>query len=145
MPTTHHPRVSCRAAGFWPWFPPMVAHEGGFSACVCESQDLHRKRTPRPGVRGDESRPRCLRALSRASTFGRAGSDLIHFGLINARSIGNKSFVLNDLFCSNDLDLMLITETWQKTDEFTSLNELCPWNCSFSCSVAGDLQVVAEV
>ena len=86
-----------------------------------------------PARRLSGDRPRCLRPLPRASTFGRAGSDLIHFGLLNARSIANKSFILNDLFDSLDLDFMLITETWQKTDEFTSLNELCPQNCSFSC------------
>ena len=80
------------------------------------------------------SRPTHLRSLPQASTFGRAGSDCISFGLINARSIANKSFFLNDFFASKDLDYMLISETWQKADDFVSLNELCPQNCAYSCS-----------
>ena len=34
--------------------------------------------------------------------------------LINARSIGNKSFILNDLFCSESVDFIFLTETWQQ-------------------------------
>lgn len=77
--------------------------------------------------------PGCLRSLPRASTIGRAGSDNISVGLLNARSIANKSFALNDLFTSKDLDFLFITETWQKTEEFAALNELCPPDCSYSC------------
>ncbi|XP_056275411.1 uncharacterized protein LOC130196993 [Pseudoliparis swirei] len=83
---------------------------------------------------GRESRPRWLQPLPRASTFGRAGSDRIDIGLINARSIKNKSFVLKDLFVTRHLDFLHITESWQKSDDFTSLNELCPQDCSYSCA-----------
>ncbi|KAJ8346648.1 hypothetical protein SKAU_G00280490 [Synaphobranchus kaupii] len=105
---------------------------------------------PRPSIPGGDHRhpptsvasvPECgragsrtgwLRPIPRASTFGRAGSDRINFGLLNARSIANKSFVLNELFVSKNLDFLQITETWQRADDFTSLIELCPRDCSFS-------------
>ncbi|KAJ8333732.1 hypothetical protein SKAU_G00410510 [Synaphobranchus kaupii] len=105
---------------------------------------------PRPSIPGGDHRhpptsvasvPECgragsrtgwLRPLPRASTFGRAGSDRIDFGLLNARSIANKLFVLNELFVSKNLNFLQITETWQRADDFTSLIELCPRDCSFS-------------
>ena len=68
------------------------------------------------------------------STFGRAGSDHICCGLLNARSITKKTFRLNDLFVDKNLDFLFITETWQKAEDFVSLNELCPQNCAYSCS-----------
>ncbi len=52
------------------------------------------------------------------------------FGLLNARSISNKSFSLNELFTRENLDLMFLTETWQRDGEFIHLNELCPAGCS---------------
>uniref|UniRef100_A0A672G1H3 Reverse transcriptase domain-containing protein n=1 Tax=Salarias fasciatus TaxID=181472 RepID=A0A672G1H3_SALFA len=53
-------------------------------------------------------------------------SHSIHLGLLNACSIGNKSFSLNDLISRENMDIMCITETWQKEEEFIHLNELCP-------------------
>ena len=76
----------------------------------------------------------CLRPLPRASKIGRAGSDSVSFCLLNARSITNKSFVLNDYVVSRELDFMLVSESWQKAGEFASLNELCPPGYSYSCA-----------
>ncbi|KAJ8381491.1 hypothetical protein SKAU_G00022690 [Synaphobranchus kaupii] len=101
-PSSLHPDA---ATAICACIPPTSAHEGGFSACVCTTQAFH---------------PR------------RAGSDRIDFGLLNARSIANKLFVLNELFVSKNLDFLQITETWQRADDFTSLIELCPRDCSFS-------------
>ena len=50
--------------------------------------------------------------------------------MLNARSIANKSFILNDLFTSKSLDFMFLTETWQREGEFVHLNELCTVGCS---------------
>lgn len=33
-------------------------------------------------------------------------------GLVNARSLANKTFILNDFFTSPHLDFLLVTETW---------------------------------
>lgn len=54
----------------------------------------------------------------------------MHFGLLNARSIANKSHSLNDLFTREGLDIMCLSETWQREDELIHLNELCPVGCS---------------
>lgn len=50
--------------------------------------------------------------------------------LINARSIANKAFTLNDHFTKENLDFMFITETWQRENEHFHLKELCPPDCS---------------
>ena len=54
----------------------------------------------------------------------------IRAALFNARSITNKSFILNEFFTSEKLDFMFLTETWQRDNEFIHLNELCPTGCS---------------
>ena len=51
--------------------------------------------------------------------------------LVNARSIINKSFLLNDIIKSKNLDFMFITETWQRTNEHAPIIELCPPDYSF--------------
>ncbi|KAL6488166.1 hypothetical protein MHYP_G00019070 [Metynnis hypsauchen] len=44
--------------------------------------------------------------------------------VINARSVANKAHILNDLFCSEKLDFMFISETWQRENEVSHLLEL---------------------
>ena len=58
----------------------------------------------------------------------------LHMALINARSITNKSFVLNYFFIYRDLDFMLLTETWLHISESTAFFELLPPDCSFFSS-----------
>lgn len=99
---------------------------------------------PRSGLGGSGNRssactsvasvPGNLRSLPRASTIGRAGSDSISVGLLNARSIANKSFLLNDFVVAKKLDFLLVSESWQRVGEFASLNELCPPNYIYSCA-----------
>lgn len=55
-----------------------------------------------------------------------AESQALRMALINARSLSNKSFILNDFFTTNSLDFLFVTETWLKPDEFSSLGELSP-------------------
>lgn len=51
--------------------------------------------------------------------------------LINARSLAKKTFILNDLFLSHEIDFLFVTETWLNAGEMTSLSELSPPGCSF--------------
>lgn len=37
---------------------------------------------------------------------------ILRLALLNAKSLANKTFVLNDFFTSRELDFMLLTETW---------------------------------
>lgn len=51
--------------------------------------------------------------------------------MINARSIANKSFLLNDLFCREKLDFIFISKMWQRENEVAHLLGLCPGDGSF--------------
>ncbi len=55
----------------------------------------------------------------------------VTMALINARSLANKSFILNDLFLFHELDFLFVTETWLNVGETTPLSELSPPGCSF--------------
>lgn len=77
-------------------------------------------------------RSRCLLSIPRQSAVDDVSlSPPLRIALLNARSIANKSFVLNDFFSSNSLDFMFLTESWQRENEFIHLNELCPVGCRF--------------
>ncbi len=52
-------------------------------------------------------------------------------GLVNARSLSNKTFILRDLFNSRDLDFLCVTETWINAGECSPLVELLPADCSY--------------
>ena len=51
--------------------------------------------------------------------------DLSHLkiGLINVRSLTSKAVKVNELITDHNLDVIGLTETWLKPDEFTVLNE----------------------
>lgn len=56
---------------------------------------------------------------------------LSKMALINARSLVNKTFILNDFVVSNDLDMLLITETWLRPGDLAPLTELLPQDYLF--------------
>ncbi|XP_013859206.1 RNA-directed DNA polymerase from mobile element jockey [Austrofundulus limnaeus] len=51
--------------------------------------------------------------------------------LLNVRSLTNKTFIMNDFFCSNSLDFMFLTETWLSPGELSVFSELLPVDCTF--------------
>lgn len=53
-------------------------------------------------------------------------SDLMRITLLNALSIASKAFFFGALFEEEHLDFMFLTETWQRDQDFTHLNEICP-------------------
>ncbi len=70
--------------------------------------------------------------------------------LINARSLSNKSFILNDFFLSYDLDFLFITETWLNIGDMAPFSELSPPDCSFfssprSVGQGGGLTVIFKI
>ena len=79
-----------------------------------------------PRDRWTSLRPVPLRSTDTASVT----SSTLHIGLLNARSIANKSFSLSGLFTREKRDLMRLLESWQRGEEFIHLNELCPAGCS---------------
>lgn len=56
---------------------------------------------------------------------------LLPQSLINARSLSNKTFILNDFFTAHRLDFLLVTETWLNVGDFVPLVEVCPDDCHF--------------
>lgn len=51
--------------------------------------------------------------------------------LINGRCLANKTFILNNLFFSHEMDFLFVTETWLNAGGMTLLSELPPPGCSF--------------
>lgn len=74
-----------------------------------------------------------LRPLRRAST-SMTPNVTLRMALINATSLANKTFLLNDFFTSRKLDFMFVTETWLHTGESIPFSELLPPDCTFLSS-----------
>ncbi len=56
----------------------------------------------------------------------------IKLAFLNIRSLKNKSFVINDLITTNNLDFMFLNETWlEDSCSATVLNETAPPNFNF--------------
>ena len=54
-------------------------------------------------------------------------SEMMKFGYVNIRSVCNKASVVNDFITENELDVMIITETWMtQTNENRVKAELLP-------------------
>lgn len=51
--------------------------------------------------------------------------------LINARSLVNKTFLLNDFIMSAGLEVLFVTETWLKPGDLTPFSELLPHDYAF--------------
>ncbi|XP_014865742.1 PREDICTED: uncharacterized protein LOC106931877 isoform X2 [Poecilia mexicana] len=73
-----------------------------------------------------------LRPLCRVSRPVEAHDPVpVRIGLVNARSLGNKTFILRDFFSHQNLDFLCVTETWLSVGESSALSELLPADCSY--------------
>ncbi|KAJ8369350.1 hypothetical protein SKAU_G00093780 [Synaphobranchus kaupii] len=52
----------------------------------------------------------------------------ITFALLNTRSLTNKSPVISELILDNNIDFLLLTETWQQPSDYYALNQATPIN-----------------
>ena len=51
---------------------------------------------------------------------------ILKLGLINIRSLTSKGALINELITDNNIQILFLTETWLKPDEFLALNESTP-------------------
>ena len=81
-------------------------------------------RLPRPHVVA--LKPQKLALVNSGKSF------MPKFALLNVRSLSGKSFLINDLICSNKLDFLFLTETWlDQTNCDTVLIESAPPDFEF--------------
>lgn len=75
---------------------------------------------------------RNLRPVVKIEALPNAGvMSMLKWGLINARSVANKTFILKEFFVTHTLDILCITESWISSGEWSAVNELVPADCVF--------------
>lgn len=58
----------------------------------------------------------------------------LKFGLINARSINNKTELIKDIVSDNEIDVLAVTETWLRAGEDNDfvMRDICPYGFIFT-------------
>ncbi|KAB5530630.1 hypothetical protein PHYPO_G00131520 [Pangasianodon hypophthalmus] len=56
---------------------------------------------------------------------------MMQMALLNVRTVGNKTFMLNDFISNHPLDFLFLSETWLKVGDLTPMTELLPQGYSY--------------
>lgn len=104
----------------------------GLITLISRDVDVPPPRSPR--LRRGGVNLQSLRPLDREPLMAE-GLTPTRIALVNARSLTNKSFILNDFFTSRALDFLCVTETWLNASELSSLfhvfSEVLPIDCTY--------------
>ncbi len=68
------------------------------------------------------------------SSLQKCSNNILTMALLNARSIVNKTFLINDFILFRWLDFLFVTETWLNVDEIDPLFEMAPESFNFEYS-----------
>lgn len=128
--------LNCKSSGWLPLPPQAGAYdrfvsrrfeEGpcGWIQPVGSSPIGITRRIPPPRFQGRGVDLKNLRSLRREKF---PAMDLLptKLALANARSVVNKTFILNDFIMSHELDFLFLSETWLKVGDSSPLSELLP-------------------
>lgn len=100
----------------------------GLITLVSRDMDVPPPRSPR--LRRGGVNLQSLRPLDREPLMAE-GLTPTRIALVNARSLTNKSFILNDFFTSRALDFLCVTETWLNASELSVFSEVLPIDCTY--------------
>lgn len=74
--------------------------------------------------------PQCLQPLDQAPRRANGSAPTMRV-LVNARSLANKKFILNDFFTSCGLGFLCVAETWLRVSESSLFSEVLPLDCRY--------------
>ncbi len=69
--------------------------------------------------------------VQQMKNFYNTEKQMIKLGLLNIRSLSTKAFFVNDMITDHKLDVLCLTETWLKPDEYIILNDYTPKDCCY--------------
>ncbi len=62
-------------------------------------------------------------------------NNFLKLGLLNIRSLTPKAVIVNEIITDNSFDVLCLTETWLKTNDYFGLNESTPQATVISTSL----------
>jgi len=100
---------------------------------ILPPQVCKRRRGRKGGVRHKHTNSRSTDPVDKLDIYHRPRNDTKHrttinFGLLNARSVRNKSDIIAEYISDNDIDIMCITETWltDSDNDIMIRGDICP-------------------